>query len=147
MPEVGHAAPDFALLDSDKKEVKLSARPGHNVILAFYPCAWSPTCTDEMACFRDDLDTLSKHAEVLAISADSTWSHKAWKEQLGISFPLLSDPARDVIKRYGVLAADGASERAYFIVDRDGVVRFKHVMPERGKKLDNSVLLKELQKL
>jgi peroxiredoxin len=90
---VGQTAPDFTLMNQEKKEVKLSDFAGKkNVVLVFYPLDWSPTCTNEHACFVNDMrsfDTLD--AEVLGVSVDSVWSHKAYAEKMGIKYSLLAD--------------------------------------------------------
>ena len=90
---VGQAAPDFTLKDQSMKEVKLADFKGKkNVVLVFYPLDWSPTCTNEHACFVNEMkqfETLD--AQVLGVSVDSTWSHKAYAEKMGIKYPLLAD--------------------------------------------------------
>ena len=110
MINVGQKAPDFALPDQDGKEVKLSDFKDSNVILAFYPFDFSPVCTVEFGCFRDDLRELSKlNAQVLGISTDSKYCHKEFAQKLGLSFPLLSDFGKEVCKLYGTLREDRKS--------------------------------------
>src|SRR5215469_12252455 len=127
MISVGQAAPDFVLKDQHQKEVKLSDFAGKkNVVLVFYPLDWSPTCTNEHACFVNDMrnfDTLN--AEVLGVSVDSTWSHKAYAEKMGIKYSLLADfqPRGAMSDKYGVfLAEKGITGRAIVIVGKDGKV-------------------------
>ena len=122
---VGQAAPDFSLKDQYDKEVKLTDFKGKkNVVLMFYPLDWSPTCTKEHVCFVNDMkrfETLD--AEVVGASVDSTWSHKAYAEKMGIHYPLLADfnPRGAVADKYGVYLADkGITGRAISIIDRDG---------------------------
>ena len=122
---VGQAAPDFALKDQNQKEVKLSDFAGKKrVVLVFYPLDWSPVCTNEHACFVNDMkhfDTLD--AEVLGISVDSVWSHKAYADKMGIKYPLLADfqPRGAAGEKYGVfLAEKGITGRSIFIVDKHG---------------------------
>ena len=122
---VGQTAPDFTLKNQYDKEVKLSDFKGKkNVVLMFYPLDWSPTCTQEHVCFVNDMkkfDTLD--AEVLGISVDSAWSHKAYAEKMGIKYSLLADfqPRGAVADKYGVFLPDkGITGRAIVIVNKDG---------------------------
>ena len=124
---VGQTAPDFTLKSQYDKEVKLSDFKGKkNVVLMFYPLDWSPTCTQEHVCFVNDMkkfDTLD--AEVLGISVDSAWSHKAYAEKMGIKYSLLADfqPRGAVADKYGVFLPDkGITGRAIVIVNKDGRV-------------------------
>lgn len=124
---VGQAAPDFTLPNQDKQEVKLSDFKGkRNVVLVFYPLDWSPVCTNEHACMVNDMkqfETLD--AQVLGISVDSVWSHKAFAEKMGIKYPLLADfqPRGAAAEKYGVFLADkGITGRAIVIVGKDGRV-------------------------
>ncbi|HKM68388.1 MAG TPA: redoxin domain-containing protein [Candidatus Acidoferrum sp.] len=124
---VGQAAPDFALQDQNKKEVKLSEFAGKKrVVLVFYPLDWSPTCTTEHACFVNDMrnfETLD--AEVLGVSVDSVWSHKAYAEKMGIKYSLLADfhPKGAMSEKYGVYMADkGITGRSIIIIDKAGKV-------------------------
>ncbi len=100
---VGAAVPDFTLRDQSQKEVKLSDFKGSkNVVLMFYPLDWSPVCTNEHACFVNDMKRFeSLDAQVLGVSVDSTWSHKAFAEKMGIHYPLLADfQPRGAVGRY-----------------------------------------------
>ena len=124
---VGQTAPDFTLKNQYDKEVKLSDFKGKkNVVLMFYPLDWSPTCTQEHVCFVNDMkkfDTLD--AEVLGISVDSAWSHKAYAEKMGIKYSLLADfqPRGAVADKYGVFLPDkGITGRAIVLVNKDGKV-------------------------
>lgn len=124
---VGQAAPDFALKDQNQQEVKLADFAGKkNVVLAFYPLDWSPVCTNEMACFANDLkqfETLD--AAVLGLSVDSVWSHKAFAEKMGVKFSLLADfhPKGATADKYGMyLAEKGITGRAVAIIDKSGKV-------------------------
>ena len=124
---VGQTAPDFTLKNQYDKEVKLSDFKGKkNVVLMFYPLDWSPTCTQEHVCFVNDMkkfDTLD--AEVLGVSVDSAWSHKAYAEKMGIKYSLLADfqPRGAMAERYGVFLPDkGITGRAIVIVNKDGKV-------------------------
>ena len=124
---VGQTAPDFTQKNQYDKEVKLSDFKGKkNVVLMFYPLDWSPTCTQEHVCFVNDMkkfDTLD--AEVLGLSVDSAWSHKAYAEKMGIKYSLLADfqPRGAVAEKYGVFLPDkGITGRAIVIVNKDGKV-------------------------
>src|ERR1700751_2638730 len=122
---VGQPAPEFALRDQSQKEVKLSDFAGkRNVVLMFYPLDFSPVCTNEHACFVNDMKQFEKlDAQVLGLSVDSVWAHKAFAEKMGISYPLLADfnPRGAVGDKYGVYLADkGITGRAIAIVDRSG---------------------------
>ncbi len=124
---VGAAAPDFALKDQDQKEIKLSDFRGKkNVVLVFYPLDWSPTCTKEHACFVNDMKRFEQlDAQVLGISVDSAWSHKAYAEKMGIHYPLLADfqPRGAASDKFGVFLSDrGITGRAIAIIDRAGKV-------------------------
>jgi peroxiredoxin len=125
---VGQSAPDFTLRGNDDKDHKLSDMKGKNVVLAFYPLDFSPVCTNEHQCFRDDLTQFQNlNAQVLGISVDSTWAHKAFAEKLGLQFPLLADfnPKGAVADKYGLYLADrGIAARAVVVIDKEGVVRF-----------------------
>ncbi|MFY9742544.1 MAG: peroxiredoxin [Candidatus Sulfotelmatobacter sp.] len=122
---VGAPAPEFSLKDQDQKEVKLSDFRGKKkVVLVFYPLDWSPVCTKEHACMVNDKKQFEDlDAQVLGISVDSVWSHKAYADKMGIHYPLLADfqPRGAVGEKYGVyLAEKGITGRAIYIVDRDG---------------------------
>jgi len=124
---VGQAAPDFTLQNQEKKEVKLSDFAGKkNVVLVWYPLDWSPTCTNEHACFVNEMKAFETlDAEVLGISVDSVWSHKAYAEKMGIKYYLLADfhPRGAASEKYGVYLADkGITGRAIAIVNKAGKV-------------------------
>jgi len=124
---VGQTAPDFTLLNQEKKEVKLSDFAGKkNVVLVWYPLDWSPTCSNEHVCFVNDMKAFETlDAEVLGVSVDSVWSHKAFAEKMGIKYPLLADfhPRGAMSEKYGVYLADkGITGRAIAIVNKAGKV-------------------------
>ena len=147
--KVGDVAPDFTLPDQDQKPVKLSDFRGKkNVLLAFYPFDWSPVCTNENVCFTQDLSRFSSSdTEVLGISIDSVWSHKAWVEARGFRHRLLADVKKEVIKLYGLYRDDiGCSERATVIVDKSGKAIFVKVQEIRTAR-DNQEILDALSKL
>jgi mycoredoxin-dependent peroxiredoxin len=129
---VGAAAPDFTLKDQHQKEVKLSDFAGKkNVVLMFYPLDWSPTCTSEHACFVNGMKAFETlDAEVLGVSVDSVWSHKAYADKMGIGYSLLADfqPRGAMAEKYGVyLPERGITGRSIVIVNKNGKVAWlKH---------------------
>ena len=148
MVNVGDKAPDFIMKDQHDKDVRLKDFHGKKVLLAFYVADWSPVCGPEMTCFKDDLGELKDHdIDVLGISVDSVWSHKAFAKHLDIDFSLLSDLKKDVSKMYGLLRQEGFCERAYLLIDENGVVRWKHVMPNPGDKLEADDILKAIERV
>lgn len=129
---VGQKAPDFTLFGMDLKPHTLKDFLDRNVVLAFYPGAFTSVCTKEMCTFRDSLARLNMlKAQVVGISVNDPFSNKAFAEANKLSFPLLSDYNREVIRMYGVVADDfaglkgyTAAKRSIFIVDRAGMVRY-----------------------
>jgi peroxiredoxin len=124
---VGADAPDFTLKDQNQKDVKLSDFRGKkNVVLVFYPLDWSPVCSNEHVCFVNDLKRFDQlDAQVLGLSVDSVWSHKAFAEKLGINYSLLADfqPRGAVADKFGVYLADkGITGRAIAVIDRNGKI-------------------------
>jgi mycoredoxin-dependent peroxiredoxin len=122
---VGAPAPEFTLKDQNQQEVSLASFRGRKrVVLIFYPLDWSPVCTQEHACFVNDMKKFEQlDAQVLGLSVDSVWSHKAYADKMGIHYPLLADfhPRGAVAAKYGVYLEDkGITGRAIFIIDRDG---------------------------
>ena len=138
--EVGQKAPDFTLFDNDKQPTKLSDSKGKNVVLAFFPGAFTGACTTEMCTFRDRSDSFnSMNAQVYGISVDAIFSQKAFSDANNLNFPLLSDYQREVGKTYGVslpnfagMEGYTASERAVFVIDKAGVIKFKWVGENPG---------------
>ncbi|MGE5223733.1 MAG: peroxiredoxin [Omnitrophica WOR_2 bacterium] len=132
--QVGSKAPDFTLQDAGGKQVSLHDFRGQPVVLVFYPLDWSPACSDQLSLYQSELKELQEyHSQILAVSVDSIYSHGAWAAVRGIEFPLLSDfnPKGDVARKYQVWReTDGFSERALFVVDREGVIRYRTVSPQ-----------------
>jgi peroxiredoxin len=129
----GTPAPDFTLPCTPDQNVSLSDFRGRPTILVFYPEDWSPVCSDQLALYQELLPEFKKFdAELLAISVDGIWSHLAFAKDRNLHFPLLADfePKGEVAKTYGVYRQqDGTSERALFVIDADGVVRWSYVSP------------------
>ncbi len=127
----GIPAPDFALPGGPGEKVSLSDYRGRPVILAFYPADWSPVCGDQMALYNEVLTLFEEHeAQLLGISVDGIWCHQAFALDRNLRFPLLADfePKGAVARQYGVYRRqDGVSERALFVIDRGGVIRWSYV--------------------
>lgn len=124
---VGTPAPEFTLKDQSQQEVKLADFKGKkNVVLMFYPLDWSPVCTNEHACMVSDMKNFEQlDAQVMGLSVDSAWSHKAFAEKMGIKYPLLADfqPRGAVADKFGMYLADkGITGRAVAIIDKQGKV-------------------------
>jgi peroxiredoxin len=146
---VGAPAPDFELRDANGGTVRLSDFRGRPVVLAFYPLDWSPTCSDQLSLYQSELEGFQRlGAQVVGISVDSIYSHGAWAAVRGITFPLLADfhPKGEVARRYQVWReGDGFSERALYVIDGDGIIRYSHVSPELHKIPDIYELFEVLE--
>jgi peroxiredoxin len=131
--KAGTPAPDFTLHTTPDQIVSLSEFRGRPTILAFYPADWSPVCGDEMALFNEILPEFEKfNATILGLSVDGVWCHLAFSKDRKLRFPLLSDfePKGEVARKYGVYRReDGVSERALFVIDKDGNIRWSYVSP------------------
>jgi peroxiredoxin len=129
----GTEALDFALQSTPDQSVSLSDFRGRPVILAFYPEDWSPVCSDQMALYQEVMPEFQRFdAQLMGISVDGAWCHLAFAKDRNLHFPLLSDfePKGEVSRAYGVYrAGDGTSERALFVIDSEGVVRWSYVSP------------------
>ena len=153
--EVGQKAPEFSLYDQDRKERSLSEFKGKNVVLAFYPGAFTGTCTTEMCTLRDKADQFkSLNAQLLGISVDSPFAQKAWADANNLNFPILSDFNRQVVNQYDValpnlggLQGYIAADRAVFVVDKEGVVRYKWLAPSPADEPDYEELRQALAQL
>ena len=123
-------APDFTLTDQDGNEVSLSDLRGKTTVLAFFPMAFSPVCTDQLNVYQEVLEDLEREGvQLYGVSVDSSFAHRAFREQLGISIALLSDfhPKGEVARRFGVYNEDrGHTGRQLVMIDADGVVRWTH---------------------
>ncbi len=147
--EVGQEAPDFTLpSDSWENEVSLEEmRREGPVVVFFYPGDWSRVCTDQMGQLQQDIGRFEeKGAKILGISVDSPRSHRAWAEERGIGFPLLSDFQREVVEDYGVKHETGFPQRAYFVIDREGVVRARKIENSRSDQPEVETFLEDLKK-
>jgi peroxiredoxin (alkyl hydroperoxide reductase subunit C) len=146
--KVGDLAPDFTLPATLQDSITLSQYRGQkNVVLAFYPFDWSPVCSLQLPGLQENLPKFRVlNAQVMGISVDSRHSHKAFAEHLGLEFPLLSDFDKKVCQAYGVLRDGGFAERALFVIDRQGIIRYAHVYPI-GQVPNNQPILDILQRL
>src|ERR1017187_1530244 len=129
----GTAAPEFTLHVTPDQNLSLSELRGKPVILAFYPADWSPVCGDQMALYNEILSEFHKYgAQLLGISVDGVWCHEAFAKDRHLHFPLLADfePKGAVAQKYGVYRnADGFTERALFVIDRNGIITWSYVSP------------------
>ncbi len=131
--KVGDPAPDFDLSTADGKRMTLRSLRGKPVILVFYPADWSPVCGDQLALYNEVLPEFEKYgAQLVGVSVDSMWCHRAFTGDRKYRFPLLADfePKGAVARQYGVYhTKDGTSERALFVIDAKGVIRWRYVSP------------------
>jgi peroxiredoxin len=149
--DVGAQAPDFVLKDQNNQEVRLSDFRGQrNVLLVFYPLAFTGTCQGELCQVRDTLgDFENEKVQLLSVSVDSVFAHKVWADQQGYTFPLLSDfwPHGAIASAYGVFDdTRGIANRGTFLIDRDGIVRFAEMNPP-GVARDQDAWRKALETL
>ncbi len=147
----GGPAPDFTLLDARANRISLSDYRGQNVVVVFYPLDWSPACSDQLSLYQSELAEFERlNTQILAISVDSLYSHGAWAAVRGLTFPLLADfnPKGQVARRYGVFrSSDGFSERALFVVDTTGRLRYCYISPELHKIPNIYDLMNQLESL
>jgi peroxiredoxin len=136
---VGQAAPDFTLFDSEKNPVTLSGLKGKNVLLLFFPQAFTSVCTKELCGVRDNISRYqSVNASVFGISVDSVFTLAKFKEEQQFNFPLLSDFNKEVAEAYGSIYKDwilnmrGVSKRSAFVIDKEGVVQYAEVLESAG---------------
>ncbi len=138
--EIGSKAPDFTLYNSDKKKVSLSDFAGHNVLILFFPQAFTGVCTKELCSVRDNIASYSQmNAQVIGISVDSVFTLAKFKEELGLNFTLLSDFNKDTSIQYGslydsfVFDMKGVSKRSAFVIDSAGIVQYAEVLDNAGE--------------
>jgi peroxiredoxin len=129
----GVQAPDFSLSTTPDQKVSLSEFRGHPVVLVFYPADWSPVCSDQLALYNELKPEFSEfQAQIIGISVDGVWCHLAFSKDRKLHFPLLADfePKGAVARQYGVYREkDGEAERALFVIDAEGVIRWSYVSP------------------
>ena len=152
--QIGQKAPEFSLYDSEKQKVNLSDSKGKNVLLLFFPQAFTGTCTKELCSTRDNIALYNQaNAQVFAISVDSVFTLGKYKEEQNLNFPLLSDFNKEVSAAYGslydnfVFDMKGVSKRSAFVIDKDGVVRYAQVLESAGDLPDFTAIQKTLSEL
>lgn len=151
MIEVGQKAPDFSLYDTQKNKVSLADLKGKNVLLLFFPLAFTSVCTKELCSVRDGINSYNNlNATVLGISVDSAYTLKKFKEEQHLNFELLSDFNKDTSIAYDSfyptfsMEMKGVSKRAAFVIDKEGIIRYKEVL-ENASEVPNFVeILKTL---
>jgi peroxiredoxin len=150
MPTIGQHAPDFTLPSTAGSDVTLSSFRGkENVLIAFFPLAFTGICTEELCSFSEDYSQFqAAGTAVLPISVDAVPSLKAFKDKERMSVDLLSDFFRKTARDYGVLAEEkGTARRSYFLVDKHGVLRWSHVEDVNGHRRQDAELLEQIRKL
>lgn len=147
----GQKAPSFSLVGSDKKQVSLADFKGKNVVLLFFPAAFTGVCTKELCQTRDELSVYNNlNAQVLGISVDMIFTLAKYKEEQKLNFPLLSDFNKEAAIAYGALYVEwlygmkGVSKRASFVIDHDGIVRHSEVLEDSNKYPDFDAIKKTL---
>lgn len=149
-PQAGSTAPDFSAKSTSGETFTLSSLRGKkNALIAFFPLAFTGTCTKEMRAFTDDYDLFAeKDVEVVPISVDSVDSLQEFKSKLGMRTDLVSDFKREISRAYGVLIEERFySNRAYFLVDKQGIVRWAFVEAHPGQRRENSEILAQIEAL
>lgn len=149
---IGDKAPEFTLRATDKSEVSLGDYKGKNLVILFFPLAFTGVCTKELCSIRDNMNVYSSlNSEVVAISVDSLFSLEQFKESQGYNFPLLSDFNKDVSRAYGALYEDfvlgmkGVSKRSAFVVDSQGTIKYAEVLDDAGQLPDFDKVKEALQ--
>lgn len=147
--QIGSQAPSFTLKSSELKDVSLTDYAGKNVVVMFFPLAFTSVCTAELCTMRDNKANYDGlNAEIVAISVDSPFTLAKFKEEQGFNFPLLSDYNKDVSGSYGalydefVLGMKGVSKRSAFVVDKNGEIRYAEILENAGE-LPNFVAINE----
>ena len=149
---IGQTAPNFSLFDSEKNKVTLSEMKGKNVVLLFFPLAFTGVCTKELCSVRDNIATYNDtNAQVLGISVDSLFVLDKFKQEQNLNFPLLSDFNKEASLAYGALYDEfifgmkGVSKRAAFVIDKNGIIQYSEVLETAGD-LPNFEAIKEVLK-
>jgi peroxiredoxin len=152
--EAGQKAPDFTLYDSDKNQVTLSAQQGKNVLLLFFPLAFTSTCTKELCSVRDNIGIYNQaNAVVFGISVDSPQTLNRYKQDQQLNFTLLSDFNKEVSRAYDTIYEmfsnnmKGVSKRSAFVIDKQGIVRYAEVLENAGQVPDFDAIVKTLSEI
>jgi peroxiredoxin len=151
---IGQAAPEFSLFDTEKTKIALADQKGSNVVLLFFPLAFTGVCTTELCNIRDNIAAYnSTNAKVFGISVDSLFTLGKFKEEQHLNFPLLSDFNKEVAAAYGalyenfVLDMKGVAKRSAFVIDKEGIVRYAEVLESAGDLPNFSAIQATLQAL
>ena len=152
---IGQTAPNFSLFDSEKNKVTLSEMKGKNVVLLFFPLAFTGVCTKELCSVRDNIATYNDtNAQVLGISVDSLFVLDKFKQEQNLNFPLLSDFNKEAAKAFDVLyevfpafEMQGVSKRAAFVVDKEGVIKYAEICATPGDLPDFAAIQSALQSI
>jgi peroxiredoxin len=154
MLSVGDKAPDFCLYSTEKKEVQLADYSGKNLVILFFPLAFTGVCTEELCTIRDSYSKYeSLNAEVIGISVDSLFTLEQFKKAENYNFTLLSDFNKEASRSYGsiydqfVLGMNGVSKRSAFVVSKSGTIEYAEVLEDAGKQPNFEAIEKALQKL
>lgn len=152
--KTGQAAPEFKLYNTEKEAVTLSDQKGKNVVLLFFPAAFTSVCTKELCQFRDNLSRYNNmNAQVYGISVDMPFTLGEFKKQQNLNFPLLSDFNKEASTAYGsiyqdwILGMKGVSKRSAFVIDKEGVVQHAEVLEDAGKEPDYALIDAALARL
>ncbi len=147
--EIGQKAPAFTLTDSENNQVNIENYKGKNILLLFFPLAFTGTCTAELCSLRDDIASYNKaNAQVFGISVDSRFVLGKFKEEQKLNFPLLSDFNKEASTAYGAIYDDfigmkGVSKRSAFVIDKEGIVRYAEVL-EKASDLPDFIAIKNV---
>ena len=152
--QIGQTAPDFTLFDSDKKKISLNEFRGENVLLLFFPFAFSSVCTAELCEVRDNISRYrSVRAKVIGISVDSLYTLAKFKTEHNLNFPLLSDFNKEVSSAYEAFyetfnyGMKGVSKRAAFIIDKTGIVQYVEVLENSAEEPKFDLIIRRLEEL
>lgn len=151
---IGNLAPSFTMKDTELKDISLSDFSGQTVVLLFFPLAFTGVCTDELCFMRDNLKKYSSlNAQILAVSVDSPFTLKKFKEDNQLNFTVLSDFNKEVSKAYGaqyeefVLGLKGVAKRAVFVIDREGKIQYQEILENAGNLPNFETLEAEVSKI
>lgn len=152
--EIGKQAPEFTLYDTNKNKVSLTDFRGKNILLLFFPQAFTSVCTEELCTVRDDIGRYSNsNAQIIGVSVDSVFTLKKYKEEQQYNFPLLSDFNKEVSILYGCLYTDwildmkGVSKRSAFIIDKKGIIQYVQILEKAGDLPDFEAINQKLGSL
>ncbi|HPD54035.1 MAG: peroxiredoxin [Bacteroidia bacterium] len=154
MLQIGQKAPDFKLINTNKEEVTLANFKGKNLVVFFFPMAWTGVCTKEMCSIQEDYNAYSgMNAETIGVSVDSFFALKRFGEDNKITFPLLSDFNKIMIRDYDMILPDFAfgyknvAKRATVVIDKEGIVRYIEVLPNPGEMPNMDAIKQAVQQL